>query len=93
MRAPRHNLPMSLLRTQVQLTERQIRALRRLSAKSGRSIADLIRQGIDQYLASGREPTREERMERAIRVAGMFASGVTDVSADHDRHLADAFQK
>jgi hypothetical protein len=53
----------------------------------------LIRQGIDQYLASGHEPTQEERRERAIRAAGMFASGVTDVSADHDRHLADAFKK
>jgi hypothetical protein len=84
---------MRLTRVQVQLTETQLRSLRQLSAKSGRSIADLIRQGIDQYLASGREPTREERRERAIRVAGMFASGATDVSADHDRHLADAFKK
>ena len=84
---------MSLLRTQVQLTERQLRALRQLSAKSGRSVADLIRQGIDEYLASGREPTQEERRERAIRVAGMFASGAMDISADHDRHLADAFKK
>jgi hypothetical protein len=78
---------------QVQLTERQLRSLRQLSAKSGRSIADLIRQGIDQYLASSHEPTQEERRERAVRVAGMFASGGTDVSTDHDRHLADAFKK
>jgi len=84
---------MSLTRTQVQLTEAQLRALRQLSAKTGRSIADLIRQGIDQYLASGRVPTREERMERAIRVAGLFASGLTEVSTDHDQYLADAFRK
>lgn len=84
---------MNLRRTQVQLTERQLHALRQLSTKNGRSLADLIRQGIDQYLASGHEPTQEERRERAIRAAGMFASGITDVSADHDRHLADAFKK
>jgi hypothetical protein len=84
---------MNLMRTQVQLTETQLRALRQLSATSGRSIADLIRQGIDQYLASGRELSREERIERAVRVAGMFASGAADVSAAHDRHLADALQK
>jgi hypothetical protein len=84
---------MNLLRTQVQLTESQLHALRQLSGKTGRSIADLIRQGIDQYLASSHEPTQEERRERAVRVAGMFASGVTDVSADQDRHLADAFRK
>ena len=78
---------------QVQLTERQLTALRQLSAKTGRSLADLIRQGIDQYLSEGHEPSREERAERAIRAAGMFRSGATDGSTDHDRHLADAFKK
>ena len=33
----------------------------------------------------------EDGTERAMRVAGMFSSGIEDVSADHDRHLAVAF--
>ena len=37
------------------------------------------------------EPTRQERLERAIQLAGKFASGQKDVSAKHDRHLASAF--
>jgi hypothetical protein len=80
-----------MIRTQVQLTDRQLEALRQASAASGRSVADLIRQGVDQYLAGRSELGREERIERAIRVAGKFSSGRSDVSANHDRHLAEAF--
>jgi hypothetical protein len=80
-----------MIRTQVQLTDRQLEALRQASAATGRSVADLIRQGVDQYLAGRSELGREERIERAIRVAGRFSSGPSDVSANHDRHLAEAF--
>jgi hypothetical protein len=81
-----------LIRTQVQLTEHQMDALRRLSASSGRPIAELIRNGIDQYLAGIHGPTVEERIERAIQAAGRFRSGDTDVSVEHDRYLAEAFE-
>jgi hypothetical protein len=80
-----------MVRTQVQLTDRQLRALRSVSAATGRSVADLIRQGVDQYLAGRSKLSREEQIERAIRVAGRFSSGRTDVSASHDRHLTEAF--
>jgi hypothetical protein len=82
-----------MVRTQVQLTESQLRALRNASAATGKSISELVRQGVDRYLAAGHEVRREERIERAIRVAGRFSSGLTDVSARHDRHLADAFSR
>jgi hypothetical protein len=80
-----------MIRTQVQLTDGQLKALRHRSAATGRSIADLIRQGVDLYLNERNELGREERIERAIRVAGRFSSGRADVSANHDRHLAEAF--
>ena len=82
-----------MIRTQVQLTDRQLEALRHDSAATGRSVADLIRQGVDQYLAGRSDLGREERIERAIGVAGKFSSGRSDVSANHDRHLAEAFGK
>ena len=80
-----------MTRTQVQLTDNQLKALRQASIATGKSVSELIRQGVDQYLAGRSELAREERIERAIRVAGRFSSGRTDVSADHDRHLAEAF--
>lgn len=82
-----------MIRTQVQLTDRQLKALRDASSATGRSVADLIREGVDRYLAERTEVSREERIQRAIGVAGKFSSGLSDVSAKHDRHLADAFGK
>jgi hypothetical protein len=71
---------------------RQLEALRRDSAATGRLIADLIRQGVEQCLTGRSEIEREERIERAIGVAGKFSSGRNDVSADHGRQLADFFR-
>ena len=80
-----------MIRTQVQLTESQMEALRQLSSSSGQSIADLVRQGVDRLLASRSGVSRQERIERAMRVAGKFKSGKSDVSTHHDEYLADAF--
>jgi hypothetical protein len=80
-----------MIRTQMQLTDVQLEALRRASAATGRSVADLIRQEVDQYLAGRSELGLEERIERAIGVAGRFFSGRADVSTNHDKHLAEAF--
>ncbi|HEY1755748.1 MAG TPA: hypothetical protein VGG72_10160 [Bryobacteraceae bacterium] len=70
------------------VTSRQIRALRDASASTGRPVALLIREGVDRYLAG-----REERIDRAICIAGTFSSGRTDVSAHHDKHLAEALAR
>ena len=80
-----------MIRTQVQLTERQLKALRQLSAASGQSIADLVRQGVDRFLADQTAVSREQRIERAMRVAGRFQSAASDVSTNHDRYLADVY--
>jgi hypothetical protein len=82
-----------MVRTQVQLTEEQMQALRELSASTGRSIADLVRQGLELYLGARHQPTRDERIQRALQVAGRFASGRHDIGKEHDRHLADVFRR
>ena len=82
-----------MVRTQIQLTEEQHSALRRLSAATGRSVADLIREAVGQALSSAPLAARKDRLERASRLAGKFASGSSDGSAEHDVHLAEAFRK
>jgi len=82
----------TMLRTQVQLTESQLRALRQLSAATGRSVAHLIRQGVELCLGSQQRASREQQVERALRVAGKFASGSVDGSIEHDRHLTKGFR-
>ncbi len=80
-----------MIRTHVHLTESQIEGLWRLSAQSGRSIADLVRESIDAMLTARRQPNRQDRVERALRAAGRFRSGASNVSRKHDRHVAEAF--
>ena len=76
-----------MVRTQVQLTEEQARALRSVAAEQGVSMAAVIRDLIEQGL---RTPDAV-RKARALSVAGRFASGSRSVSRDHDRELEQAF--
>jgi Arc/MetJ-type ribon-helix-helix transcriptional regulator len=79
-----------LVRTQVQLTQEQATELKRLAATSGRSMADLVREGVDRLLRDQTGLTRQERMQRAARVFGTFTSGARDLASRHDDHFADA---
>jgi hypothetical protein len=78
-----------MIRTQIQLTEEQARALRRIAGERGVSMATLIREAVDRVLLD-RTPS-EERWRRALAVVGKYAGGAHDVSDDHDRHLAEAY--
>lgn len=77
-----------MIRTQVQLSEHQSRALKETAAARGVSIAEVIRQALDQHLG---EQAGESRRRRAIRAIGGYRSRRHDVSVRHDDHLADAF--
>jgi hypothetical protein len=82
-----------MVRTQVQLTERQLDTLRELSAATGRPVAELVRLGVELYLSSQHQPSRKEQIGRALRALGKFSSGSDDVSIHHDRYLAEAFKE
>jgi hypothetical protein len=45
-----------MIRTHIQLDEKQLQALRQCSAETGRSIADLVREGGKLYLGSRTRP-------------------------------------
>jgi len=82
-----------MVRTQVQLTERQLDTLRELSTATGKSVAELVRLGVELYLSSQHRPSRKEQIGRVLRAIGKFSSGRNDVSAHHDRYLAEAFKE
>src|SRR5438067_285473 len=67
-----------MIRTQVQLTDDQARALKALSARTGLSIAELIRRGLVPVLENGLRGD-EQRRRRAAAVIGRFHSGRTDI--------------
>lgn len=78
-----------MIRTQIQLDERQLAALRSRAAQEGVSMSELIRRGVDLLLASAPGGNAEERIKRAMAVAGRFRSGVPDLSTDHDRYFME----
>jgi hypothetical protein len=82
---------MEVVRTQIQLTERQARELRNLAAVEGVSMAALIRKAVDQLLD---EQGLDARWERALSVIGKYrdVDGATDVATRHDDYLADAYE-
>jgi hypothetical protein len=82
-----------MIRTQIQLTEEQANALKKLSLSRHLSIAELIRQAVDNILKSSTAIDTEERKKRAINAAGRFSSGKRDIAREHDKYLADAFSK
>ena len=80
-----------MIRTQVQLSDTQIRTLKRLATDRGVSMSELIRQSLDQFLLSaGVTDDRQLRM-RALASSGRFHSGRSDIATDHDEYLREAF--
>jgi hypothetical protein len=81
-----------VVRTQIQLTDEQSRKAHELASRSGTSMAEVIRRGLDMVIAQEWDPRpgRPAR-EAAAQVAGMFHSGKSDVSARHDDYLDESY--
>jgi hypothetical protein len=83
-----------MIRTQIQLTERQARELKRIAAKEGVSMAEVIRRAVDAKIRGGTgEVPWEERVRRARAAMGKFRSGLKDVAEKHDDYLVEAYGK
>lgn len=78
-----------MIRTQIQLTEEQFRLLKEVSASTGRSMAEVIREALDRLGAVA----GVDRRARAIAAIGGFHSGSSHVSGSHDDELAESFSE
>ena len=78
-----------MVRTQIHLTESQAQSLRKLAHRYQLSVAELIRRGVDQVLASGLSAGVDQKKRKAMVAAGRFRSGHRDVSVRHDQYLAE----
>ena len=80
-----------MIRTLVQLTEAQLNRLSTLAKQEERSVADLVRQSVAEYLL--RQPARDrtESIESANALIGRYRSGCPDLALHHDRYLEEAF--
>jgi hypothetical protein len=82
-----------MVRTQIQLTERQARRLRGRAHERGVSLAEIIRRYVDKGLAE-EAPDRAALFDRAARLVGRFRvrRGARNLSSQHDRYLDEAFE-
>ena len=81
-----------MVRTQIQLTEKQSKSLKKIAASRHCSVAELIRQSVDNMIKSASFVDIEERRRKALAAAGRFSSGLRDISRKHDKYLAEAFE-
>jgi DNA-binding protein Fis len=82
-----------MVRTQIQLTEAQIKTLHDLALKQGVSVAELIRKSVDNYLKQIDGGDKLELIERAKEAAGKYHTDLRDLAKNHDRYLAEDLQK
>lgn len=80
-----------MVRTQIQLTEEQSKRLKELARRDNISMAEVIRRSVDRYIAQRQGISTEERKRRLLSVAGIGASGDSDLGSEHDRYLTKAF--
>lgn len=81
-----------MIRTQVQFTEEQWKALKRLAADQHVSVAELVRQSVDQLIRAPENQDVDEYIRLAEEIVGKYQSGLTDISENHDKYLSENFE-
>ena len=76
-----------MIRTQIQLEEEQMQWLKKEANARGKSVSQLIREGIAIFQARESQ-IHDMKKERALMAVGRFASDLSDVSERHDEYLA-----
>ena len=82
-----------MVRTQIQLTEKQSRRIKAIARRRNVSMAAVIRGYVDAGLQP-KPPDRRELWERASRFVGAFSNreGKRDVARRHDDYLDEAYR-
>jgi hypothetical protein len=81
-----------MIRTQIQITPEQARALKRLAAKEGKSISELIRLSLDDLLRSGSVKNWEDLRRKAGAAAGKL-NGPKNLAEKHDEYFAETIDQ
>jgi hypothetical protein len=77
-------------RLQILLSQGQADRLRHTAESEGASQAEIVRRALEVYLRRPIQAGESTVRARAMELIGAFSSGLTDVSENHDRYLAEA---
>ena len=78
-----------MIRTQISLTDDQMRRLRAEARRRHVSIAAVIRDAVEARVPPD---DWDEVTERAMAVVGKYDSGYTDIAENHDLYLDPDYQ-
>jgi len=82
-----------MVRSQIQFPREQLSSIRLVARSEGVSVAEVVRRAVDHYLENKVPAAREDALRsRARAVSGRYGSGFRDTSAEHDRHVAEAYR-
>ena len=81
-----------MIRTQIQITPEQARALKRLAAREGISVAELIRTSVDAMLRAGGIQDEVGLRRKAGTAAGKLR-GPDNLAINHDDYLVEALDQ
>jgi predicted transcriptional regulator len=79
-----------MVRTQIQLNEEEVAAVKRLASERSVSMAAIIRDAVDQYVSHESGVSIDERWQRSLAAVGGLHSGRSDLSQTHDDEFAAA---
>lgn len=77
-----------MIRRQVQLTDKQDAALRRLARRRRVSVAAVVREAVDRISRDD-----DAAWRRAFAVVGKYRSSGGNVAEEHDRYLAEIYRR
>ena len=81
-----------MIQTQIQVKENQINWLRSKAKDKGKSVSQLIREGIDLYRFK-EEHLPAQKKKNALAAVGLFSSGKSDISVQHDKYIGKDYIK
>jgi len=82
-----------MIRTQIQLTEKQSKSIKKIAYARKVSMATVIREGMEAYLQCATPVSSEERRQRALSISGRFQSKHRNLAANHDKYLVEDYLK
>lgn len=88
-----------MIRTMIQLTEDQAKALKKLARARKTSVAALVRESVALYVSADKSTTKhDEKRRRALEGLKKIKlakykdiEGKKDVSINHDKYLAEVY--
>ncbi|MGH9417634.1 MAG: hypothetical protein ACRD01_13510 [Terriglobales bacterium] len=82
-----------MLRTEIQITDRQARWIRERARRRGVSFAEVARECIDARLVDdpAERDMRFKRLQTSFVGRGKDKRGTSDLAENHDRYLDEAF--